>query len=139
MRRCLRIPLSIFLSPDPLTLVTSALRPHSQLTQTASPYLLKIYEMTSLCQCAFADLTHTHFLPLFSLSLSRAQALRVLLSSQWLLRCINMAASCLLHERERLLEGERRIRGLMNIFTWVAKSGKEDAWTLSSVRGALVL
>ncbi len=27
----------------------------------------------------------------------------------------------------------------MNIFTWVAKSGKEDAWTLSSVRGVLVL
>ncbi len=27
----------------------------------------------------------------------------------------------------------------MNIFTWVAKSGKEDAWTLSSMRGVLVL
>lgn len=89
---------SIFLSPDPLTLVTSALRPHSQLTQTASPYLLKIYEMTSLCQCVFADLTHTlsPFIPPFSLS----QVLGVLLSSQWLLHCINMAASCLLHERE---------------------------------------
>lgn len=62
--------LSIFLSPDPLTLATSALRPHSQLTQTGSPYLLKIYEMTSLCQCVFADLLHTHFLPLFPLSLS---------------------------------------------------------------------
>lgn len=63
---------SIFLSPDPLTLVTSALRPHSQLTQTASPYLLKIYEMTSLCQCVFADLTHTHTFSLYSPFLSLA-------------------------------------------------------------------
>lgn len=34
---------------------------------------------------------------------------------------------------------EKRIRGLINIFTWVAKSGKEDEWTLSSMRGVLVL
>lgn len=114
--------LSIFLSPDPLTPATSALRPHSQLTQTGSPYLLKIYEMTSLCQCVFADLLHTHFLPLFPLSLTRSLSrryYRVLLSSQWLLRCINMAESCILCERETTVgrRRDRRIRGLMNIFT----------------------
>lgn len=60
---------SIFLSPDLLTLLTSALRPHSQLTQMGSADLLKIYEMTSLCQCVFG---HTLFFP-FSSHLSLSQ------------------------------------------------------------------
>lgn len=92
--------------------------------------------------CLQISYTHTFslYFPFLSLSLSR-RYYRVLLSSQWLLRCINMAESCILCERETTVgrRRDRRIRGLMNIFTWVAKSGKEDAWTLSSVRGVLVL
>lgn len=122
-------PFSSTFSVDP---GDSSFRPYTQRAQMGLLYLPKIYGVTSLCQRLFTHISLPHSLSEVWLALSTS-CFAVWDSKRHTIEYLSNKGKRLESTRMWGKMGDIVLKWLMNVFTWVAKIGKEDGWTLDGM------